>query len=829
MKRSIRTNVVRSLLAAASVISVAAATTPAGAQSATVQQIEISARPLSEALVAIGRAYGVTVIASDDVTAGKTAPPVSGAMTAEQALAQALAGSGLRAARAANGAYVIAARVVEPASIETPEAVGRQVQDTILVTAGRRRQNINEIARAVVVIDFDNVRTEAAKSSSIFNLVGATIPALGPPTQNNINRAQTLRGRDAQYLIDGVPLGFNGGAGSGLGELDKFDVEIIERIEVLYGPNAVYGAGATGGVIQFFTRAPSQEPFEFRVRQQFSTFLGADDIFGDIARSNKTTVGASGTLGRFDYLLNASFDSNNGVIDGEDDLRAPVFSSFDNELSYFAKVGFTIDSDQRIEGFYNFVDLSFDDRVFDVSITDDGRAVGQLSDNQVAFTYGADNEPINEKRAWNFRYTHDNLLGGAFAFQYYGRDEDIIEPLTDLRALAFAPPFPDNFQAFFTDKGEGVRTQYSRSFLDRFNILFGVDYNEESRSSDARVYELGPDFDDERSVTNAVREDTFLFPYALETLGLFGQVDIAVTDRIRLTGGVRWEDVEFEIGSGTRVFEVVTDANGDQIERQGGFGENDGVAWNIGATIDVSEDVTVFGSFAQGFEIPSLLSLSFLVPAGEPLATSAAAAPQIVDNYEIGLRGAAGIWDYSASAYFASSELGATFLLAQGSTQGEFIRAPQENYGFETSIGVEPTERFRLSGAFSWNDGDFDGDDDGNFDALSGLEVAPWKLIVDARFDATDDLSFNGKILTIGGRDRAFDDGVDPAPVDGYTTVDIGGVYETGPGVLTVQLTNVFNNTYIPTANQTFAGTGFVDRVVAGPGRQLIAAYAFNF
>lgn len=823
----------RAALAAASSLAVLAAMPSAQAQSQTKvsapRTIDVPAGPLGQSIVTISDLFGVPVVAPSRFVAGKRAPSISGSLTVQEALAQVLAGSGLKATTAGNGGIVIGQQV---AQIGVQPELALQDQDkkaeTIVITATRQPQPINEIARSVIVLDYPAIRTEIAKSSNIFNLVGALVPALGPPTQNDIDRAQTLRGRDPQYLIDGVPLSFNGGAGSGAGQLAKFDPEILGRVEVLYGPNAVYGAGATGGVIQFFTRQASEELIDVRLRQQLSFFPGADNIFNNLSRSMKTNVGASGTVDRFDYLVNFSFDSNNGIFDGEDDLRAPVFSGFEDELTYFAKLGFDISKTQRLEGFYNFVDQAPDNRVFDISLTEDGRAIAAVSANQLAFTYGSDNEPINKKRAWNLKYTNDALFGGALSLQYYGRDEDRVSTLIDLRNATLPAVFPDNYQSFFTDKGWGIRSQYSRTVVERVNVLVGVDYNTEERISDARVYDLGPNFDNERLVTNAIREDAFLFPFELETLGIFAQFDIRVLERLRLSGGIRWEDVSFEIGSGTRVFEIVTDESGNQISRQGGAGDNDGIAWNIGATYEFAEWLSGFVNFSQGFEIPSLINLSFLVPSGEPLATSEAAEPQIVDNYEIGLRGAYGIFDYSLAAYYARSELGATFIVAPGSMQGEFARSPQRNYGFELSAGVEPINDLRLSAAFSWNEGDFDADDDGDFNPLSGLEVAPWKFTFDVSYDVNDDLNLNGRVLTVGDRSRAFDQGTDPAPVEGYSVIDIGAFYTVGPGSLSFQITNLLNNTYIPTSNQTYVGTGFVDRIVGGPGRQVILAYEFT-
>lgn len=707
--------------------------------------------------------------------------------------------------------------------------------EEIVITAGRTPQAANKIARSVVVIGEDLILENLNKTSNIGDLLGTAIPGFGPPNGLDITRAQTLRGREPQYLIDGVPLGFNSGSGIGGSPLTKFDPEILGRVEVLYGPNAVYGAGATGGVIQFFTRSASEEPFQLRIRQQLSTFLDAGEIFGSEALSYKTTVSASGTVGKFDYLGTFSYDSVNGVFDGEGDLANPVFYGFRNELSYFAKLGFNITDDQRLEGFYNYIDDDPDGRIFQTVLQADGRATGQVDPNQTPFNFGPNNEPKNIKKFWNVRYNHDALFGGAFSLQYYGRDEERIGRFVDLRANAQSPTWPtgwpDNYQAFFTDEGFGLRTQYARTFADRFKILIGADYEEQERASDAVVFNLGDDFDETRDVSEFGREAFFLFPWTLDTLGLFIQVEVEVSPKLRVSGGLRWEDLEYSIGAGTRIFER-TLVDGQQVSRPGGSGDNSGIAFNIGVSYDAFDWLTVFANFSQGFELPSLSQVAGQVPPQAELISPDAIDPQIVNNFEIGLKGVYGDFDYSLAVFYADSELGQNFIYNPETLAGEFNRAPQENYGLEVVLGYQPTDDLRFSGAFSWNDGDFDnnGDDPGGVVPLSGLDVQPWKLTLNVDYDVSETLELNAQLLKIGTRTRALDEGVDFYPFTGYTTIDVGAFWEIGPGELGVQVTNLLNNSYIGIGSQTYIGNpAFAPRVAGAPGRGINLAYNITF
>ena len=706
--------------------------------------------------------------------------------------------------------------------------------EELIVTANRREQPVTDVARSVLVLDELVIRENLVKSSNIGDLLGASVPGFGAPTSVDINRTLTLRGRSAQYLIDGVPLGFNGGAGYGGFSLTKFDPEVVDRVEVLYGPTAAYGAGATGGVIQFFTRKPvAGDPIEIRLRLQATTPL-AEFLDSDFT-SYKPTFTVSGDLGGFDYLLNYSYDRQRGVIDGDGDLANPVFYGFTNEDYYFGKLGFDITDSQRIEGFYNFTEFETDRPVTTVTFQDDGRATAEIVENPPP-TGPSPLSPFNEKNFWNIRYTHADLLGGALALQFYGREEESAGDLVDLRGPAATPAWPagwpDNYVANFTDEGTGLRTQFSRDFGERWSVLVGFDQEEQERSSDAQVYSLSPDFDQTGDIGTVIRSDLFLFPFDLETWGAFAQAEYELSDTVRIAGGVRYEDVEFSIGAGARVFERTLDENGMQVSRPGGSGSNDGDAWNIGVTWDAFAWASLFANFSQGFEVPQLSQVAGIVPPDQELQSNEAVTPQVVDNYEIGLRGNSGYWRYSFAAFYADSELGQNFTYDPETNAGEYNRSPQENYGFEVLLGWTPIAELDLLGTFSWNEGDFDPDGDGpDIEVpLTTLDVGPWKFTLNARWALTETLGFNALLLSVGDRDRAFDEGVDLYEIDGYTTLDLGLDWAVLQGLLSVQVTNALDETYITPASQTYIGNPlFAPRVAGAQGRTLSVGYSIGF
>lgn len=71
------------------------------------KQFDIEARPLAEALMAFGAQTGAIVMASSELTMGKTSSRVKGQLTPEEALTRMLHGTGLKFDTSANGTILI--------------------------------------------------------------------------------------------------------------------------------------------------------------------------------------------------------------------------------------------------------------------------------------------------------------------------------------------------------------------------------------------------------------------------------------------------------------------------------------------------------------------------------------------------------------------------------------------------------------------------------------------------------------------------------------------------------------------------------------------------
>jgi iron complex outermembrane receptor protein len=167
----------------------------------------------------------------------------------------------------------------EPAETEQPEEdeAGGEEEIEVAVTATRTEEELEDVPRSVTVITREQIEEQTRFTRNLSDILANTVPGFGPPTNRTNTFGQTLRGRDISVLIDGIPQNTN--LQSIPAQLTTIDPEAIERIEVVRGPNAIYGAQATGGLMNIITRRPSED------RLTSTTEIGLNNSLTNAAES----------------------------------------------------------------------------------------------------------------------------------------------------------------------------------------------------------------------------------------------------------------------------------------------------------------------------------------------------------------------------------------------------------------------------------------------------------------------------------------------------------------------------------------------------------------
>ena len=216
------------------------------------------------------------------------------------------------------------------------------------MTAARTILPASALPLTVDVIDRETLSRQVAVSGSVVDAVSALLPAFSPTREKITGFGETLRGRSPLYAINGIPqtTPIRDGARDGY-TIDPF---FIDRVEVIYGSNALQGIGATGGVVnQVIVGAPKENGWSARTLLQGNS---GDDFSGD-SLGGKVAGLVSVRSGRFDATAGAAFERRGVFLDGRgrriglDGNQSEIQDT--DSLSFFGRAGFDLSNTARIE------------------------------------------------------------------------------------------------------------------------------------------------------------------------------------------------------------------------------------------------------------------------------------------------------------------------------------------------------------------------------------------------------------------------------------------------------------------------------------------------
>ncbi len=682
---------------------------------------------------------------------------------------------------------------------QTTQEPLREETIELIVTATRTEQEITDIPRSVTVVTREQIQQQTAVSRNLADILSRTVPGFGPPNLGNRFNGQNLRGRPPQILIDGVPQQGNSANNVQLGYINPASVE---RVEVVRGPTAIYGQGATGGTINIITRRPTEgRPVlttEIGVNASLSNFLAKDSFGGTLTQS------ITGSQGIFDYAASFSGIITNSYYDASG-LRIPSDNATSDDtrsLNFLGKVGVNFDPQQRLQLTVNYVDnerdiqYSSDRSILDIPDRQIARAIRQPQ-NYI----GTDESGI-ESTLVNLTYSHENVLGSQVQVQGYYRQSSDLSIATDDRRLfsAVIGRFRSSEEVF------GARLQIETPLFETVRLLWGVDYEYQKNGAlqqelfDPEVY----DSSGGRTFQKIGQRD-YRAAFDLSDLGLFAQLQWDANDRLILSGGVRHSRFNFSTGDFTPTFNRnFTPFTGDPI--QGGELDFSDTVFNTGVVYKITRETSVFANFAQGFSVPGFFSVLTFVPEGFSIQRDVRELqPQKVDNYEIGVRGNWSNVQASVAGFYNYSDLGLS-LAVRPDGAIEYSRAPQRNYGVEATVDWQPARKWQVGASLAYTFGENDEDEDGEFIPLRSFEVQPWKLTAYVEHQTTPGWRNRLQLLYVGNRDDAFEVGQDPVAVNDYLLLDFISSIQLGRGTLFVGIENLLNNQYSSVFSQLLGG-----------------------
>lgn len=294
----------------------ALAAAPAAAGEGEARAYDLPPQSMSATIQAIARISGEDVLAPGDLLRGRAAKAVRGRLSAEQALSQALAGSGLHAERSGGG-FVIRTDDGDGIWSDASGDPGGAAPD-IVVTGTRIRGA--PVASPVVSIDREQVRN--AGQGSLGEVVrsipqsfgGGQNPGVGTnvPASSGVDigggSSVDLRGlgSDATLtLLNGHRLSYSASRQSV--DISAIPLAAVERVEIVAdGASALYGSDAVAGVANIILRRPF-DGLETSARLAGSTDGGNfQQLYGAVGGA---TWGGGGLVAAYEYGRNSAIEA----------------------------------------------------------------------------------------------------------------------------------------------------------------------------------------------------------------------------------------------------------------------------------------------------------------------------------------------------------------------------------------------------------------------------------------------------------------------------------------------------------------------------------------
>ena len=647
----------------------------------------------------------------------------------------------------------------------------------VTVTARKREEDLQSVPFSIVAPTQQALRNRGARGIEDVsaNVAGFSVQNLGPG-QSQI----AMRGVSAGQVVRDQP-GVKEQVGVYLDEsvislslftpdLDLFD---MSRIEVLRGPQGtLFGSGSLSGTVRYITNQPVLGVTEGAVELGFGSLdgggLGHDAKFAvniplgraAAARVTAWNTGIGGFMDAVQPDLSVNEDVNSGRRTG---ARVAVRLQPSDRFAITPRVIYqdvSMDGWNRIDA-YNVLANPFTttrpavtlgERQLFTQIDEPYRDEFLLGDVTAEYDFGgATLTSITSFTNRDVEVVRDaSALGGSVVFSPFGGpeagytldfplvDATVAQGLTQEVRVAGGTERVDWLAGAFYSTSE---RQYGQSASAKDFVAV----NGGAVTDLLRVVTGAPDLVWSGSRTLAGHPDTEEIFYSdlnydFEQLAMFGEVSVAVTDRFRLSGGLRWYDFDERR---TQVFDGLF---ADPLDSEGTVTAT-GVAPRAIASFDVTPETQINAQVSKGFRLGGI---------NDPLNTPICSPADLVTfgnrgtwedeelwNYEAGVKSTflGGRGTFNASAFYMDiSNLQATVTAGTCSSRIIFNVPDARSAGVELELAAQPTPLFDFALSASVADARLQStvtstDADGAVGVVSGIEAGK-RLPTTPRFQA---------------------------------------------------------------------------------------------
>ncbi|MGD8810621.1 MAG: TonB-dependent receptor, partial [Gammaproteobacteria bacterium] len=562
----------------------------------------------------------------------------------------------------------IAVAIALAATAERASAQPAGALEEIVVTATPIAQTLSNVAAAVSVVEQDDIqlaRQQLALDESLSRVPGVFM-------QNRYNFAQDLRIairgfgaraafgiRGIKIIVDGIPETLPDGQGS----VDSIDLGSTGRIEVLRGPSSSMYGNASGGVISVTTEYPP-EGHETQIRASAGDY--------GFRKLQAKLAGSGESIG---YLVSIS----------ETDLDGYREQSRAENSQLSARLNFDLRNDRELITVFNYTDQPVSDDPGGITAAQAAADPRSARDANLQYDAGEALEQTKLGAVYTIPFGNGHAIKAS---GYYAT-----------RDFANSLPFQSGGQVQLDRAFMGAGLSYSHSgvFGGLSNeLIVGVALDSQD---DDRLR-----FDNNDGVRGAL---TFDQNENVDSLGIYVQDVLALSDSIDLSFGVRFDNVEYDIRD--RFLS-------DGVDDSGMLDFNE-TSPMLGINVALTDSLNVYANYSTAFETPTTTELANPDDSG---GFNESLTSQFAKNFEVGLRGSLGRSNLFEVAVF-DIQVDDELLPNGENSAGRdiFINAGSSSRrGLEFSLVSEPTDNLRTTLSYTWSDFKFD-----DFESFSGNDI----------------------------------------------------------------------------------------------------------
>lgn len=666
-----------------------------------------------------------------------------------------------------------------------------------VVTTTRAPAYSHTVPFKVIIISREEIQQQLALTTDTSQILANLIPGFSPSQQKLSGRGENLRGRNQLMMVDGIPQ--SNPLRDSSRDSFTLDLEMVERIEVIYGANAIQGMGASGGIVNFITINPSQT----QSTQIGSHLAGNDQLSGD-SLGYKLGIQYQHHVDQLSLLLAATletrglyFDGNNQPL-GLEQIQGDLMDTRSHDILF--KAGYSV-AQQRIQLTYH-----------DYTIAAQGDFVnvpGNVSQDVPASSKPGDisgDPPANNIKFIAIDYNHSDIAGGGLALKLFQQEFAATFGASET-AILQDPGLGDHLidQSQINSDKQGIKLSYSLADWGEhpLDVATGVDY-----LHDSNIQVL--------LMTDRVWSPKMNF----ESWAPFINAEYRLGERATINAGLRRELAQLNVND----YRTIASSNNTQV--MGSELTFEETLRNLGLVYHLTPHWSTSLSYGEGFGMPDAgRVLRSVNTTGFKVADFLEIAPIVTTNRELGLR-YTGNSVKAQLSYFESITPYGTRLVMNNSvfTLG---RERVEISGWELNGDWQVSANHHLGLIYSHTRSLFDSNNDNRVDSdLSAMEAPPDRLLIhwtqrwsehwSSRLQLDHD--FSRSFYTQGNKTGEF---------DGYTLADISINYHIAQSNFSLGITNLTDRHYISYLAQTDMQRN--DRYYAGRGRSFLLGYRQRF